>query len=56
MSSTKKSNRWKWTSKRDKMSQNVITFERFSQALLKKELAKIQPVEPEDDIPGPIVA
>ena len=43
----------KWTQKRDQMKQSVITFEQFSQALLKKELAKVPPEEPEPEDDGP---
>ena len=46
----------KWTEKRDMMKQSVITFEQFSQALLKKELAKQEPEEPEDGPPRPHIA
>jgi len=42
----------RWTEKRDQMKQSVITFEQFSQALLKKELAK-QPESPDEDDNGP---
>lgn len=58
MSFTKKSKQLKWIKNREKMEQGVITFERFSQALLKKELSPSlqQLVEhpPKDD--GPICA
>ena len=46
----------KWTEKRDMMKQSVITFEQFSQALLKKELSKQEPEEPEDGPPRPHIA